>query len=132
MATYTSVATGNWSDSSRWTPVGVPGLTDLVRIAAGHTIIIISDHGFEIGEMPIGYIEPIIPTRGRPYGQGHVREPNAIIGSTVALDLSRPNQRDVFKTIVDVLGLPPAWWALDGQSLRRKTANETSIQSKQP
>lgn len=34
---YTSNATGNWSDPNTWLPVGVPGSTDIVTIAA-HTV----------------------------------------------------------------------------------------------
>jgi len=47
---YTSNATGNWSDSTKWTPNGVPGVGDTVTIAAGHTITV--DGSQEIGTSP--------------------------------------------------------------------------------
>jgi len=37
---YTSTGTGNWNDSTKWTPAGVPTELDSVTIAAGHTITV--------------------------------------------------------------------------------------------
>ena len=36
----TSINTGSWSDSTIWSPVGVPQLTDTVKIALGDTVTI--------------------------------------------------------------------------------------------
>ena len=36
--TRTSVASGNWSTASTWSPAGVPGASDNVIIANGHTV----------------------------------------------------------------------------------------------
>ena len=36
--TRTSVASGNWSTASTWSPAGVPGSSDNLVIAAGHTV----------------------------------------------------------------------------------------------
>lgn len=38
MVAYTSVASGNWSAASTWTPSGVPGNGDTATVAAAHTV----------------------------------------------------------------------------------------------
>ncbi|MGL2967586.1 T9SS type A sorting domain-containing protein [Flavobacterium sp. XGLA_31] len=38
--TKTSVATGDWNTASTWTPSGVPTCSDIVTIAAGHTVTV--------------------------------------------------------------------------------------------
>ncbi len=37
---YTSIATGNWSSNSTWSPSGVPGNNDNVTITGGYTVTI--------------------------------------------------------------------------------------------
>jgi len=38
MTSYTSVASGNWSNSNTWSPSGIPTNGDTVTIAAGHVV----------------------------------------------------------------------------------------------
>lgn len=75
-----------------------------------HTILLTSDHGFEVPTVLNNVPTPVYPVRTLPYGMSHVVEPNAIIGSNTSIDLTRPIGLDVFPTLVDMLGLPPAWW----------------------
>jgi hypothetical protein len=58
---YVSNASGNWTDSTKWTPNGVPGTGDDVTIATGHTITVTGAQ--EIGTSPaIGNVELTIET----------------------------------------------------------------------
>lgn len=50
MATITSATSGNWSVGSTWVGGSVPGLTDNVVIASGHTVTI--DNDLEFGSSP--------------------------------------------------------------------------------
>ena len=81
---------------------------------AGHTVLLTSDHGFDIPTVSPNVPEPVYGAIGKPYGYNHVAQPNAIIGSNMPIDLSRPIGLDVFPTVVDMLGLPEAWWTPKG------------------
>lgn len=81
-------------------------------IDEGHTILISSDHGFE-QLMPVGYTNPDIPPRVFPFGFAHIRERNAIVGSNRPINVVGATELDVFKTLVDLLELPTAWWTLE-------------------
>lgn len=51
-ATYTSVQTGHWNSTSTWSPSGVPGNGDVVRLADGVTVTIPSGYGAVAGTSP--------------------------------------------------------------------------------
>ncbi|WP_284653844.1 T9SS type A sorting domain-containing protein [Flavobacterium terrisoli] len=40
VATKTSAATGDWNNAATWSPSGVPGCSDIVTIASGHTVTV--------------------------------------------------------------------------------------------
>lgn len=50
---YTSVATGQWSNSATWSPVGVPGATDNVTIASGHTVTLTAAVDITTGNLTV-------------------------------------------------------------------------------
>ncbi len=46
MAAYSSLQTGNWTDSATWNPNGIPGAGDTVAINSGHTVTVPSGSGY--------------------------------------------------------------------------------------
>ena len=50
---YTSIATGNWSNTATWSPAGVPGATDNVTIASGHTVTLTTAVDITTGNLTV-------------------------------------------------------------------------------
>lgn len=51
--TYTSVAAGNWSNTATWSPAGIPGATDNVTIAAGHSVTLTAAVDLTTGNLTV-------------------------------------------------------------------------------
>ncbi len=53
--TRTSAGSGNWNIAATWSPSGVPGVGDVVIIAAGHTVTV-NDNTANLGSLTVNGI----------------------------------------------------------------------------